>query len=66
MSAAYEIGINLASAAIGAIAGTGLTYGRNKFKYRQHRAFWRFLEKPTIFVIGDLSLASCWARCRMP
>lgn len=54
MSAAYEIGINLTSAAIGAIAGVGWTYGRNKFKYRQHRAFWRFLEEPTIFVVGDL------------
>jgi len=54
MSAAYEIGVNLTSAAIGAAAGLGWTYSANRFKYRHHRAFWRFLEKPTVFVVGDL------------
>lgn len=55
MNAEYDIAINLTSAAIGAIAGASWTYGANIFRYREHRAFWRFLEKPTVFVVGDLA-----------
>ena len=55
MNAAYEIGINLISAAIGAGIGLFWTFGKNTLKYRRQRAFWRFLEKPTILVVGDLT-----------
>lgn len=55
VNAEYDIGINLISAAIGAIAGASWTYGANTFRYREHRAFWRFLEKPTVFAVGDLA-----------
>lgn len=54
MSAVYDVGINLASAAIGVFAGIAWTHGVKKVKYRRHRAFWRFLERPTAFVVGDL------------
>ena len=54
MSAAYDLTINLISAAIGAIAGVAWAYGARRLKYRHHRAFWRFLEEPTIFVVGTL------------
>jgi hypothetical protein len=55
MNAEYDIAVNLVSAAIGASVGASWTYGVNIFRYRQHRAFWRFLEKPTVFVVGDLA-----------
>jgi hypothetical protein len=55
MNAGYEIIINLISAAIGAAAGVFWTFSKEKFKYRRQRAFWRFLEKPTILVVGDLA-----------
>jgi hypothetical protein len=28
--------------------------GKKKFRYRRQRAFWRFLDKPTVLVIGEL------------
>jgi hypothetical protein len=56
MNLVYDIGINLASAGIGAGAGVGWAYGRNRFRYRHHREFWRFLEKPTILVVGGLEM----------
>jgi hypothetical protein len=55
MNAGYDIIINLISAAIGAVAGAFWAFGRNKFRYRRQRAFWRFLEEPTVLVIGDLA-----------
>jgi len=54
MSALYDVGINLSSAAIGAFAGVAWTHSARRIKYRRHRAFWSFLEKPTSFVVGDL------------
>jgi hypothetical protein len=68
MNAGYEIGINLASAGIGAVIGGSSTYVSDKFKYRRHRAFWRFLKEPTIFVIGDLPadvlLKTLWVKLK--
>ena len=55
MNVGYEIGINLASAAIGAIIGVSWAYLADRFKYRRHRAFWRFLRGPTVFAVGDLA-----------
>jgi hypothetical protein len=55
MNVAYEIGINLISAAIGTGIGLFLTFGKNTLKYRHQRAFWRFLEKQTVLVVGDLT-----------
>lgn len=55
MNVEYDILINLLSTAIGAAASAFFVYGRNVFKYRRQRAFWRFLEKPTIIVVGDLA-----------
>ncbi|HTU07689.1 MAG TPA: hypothetical protein VMG13_19200 [Trebonia sp.] len=54
MTAAYAVMINLISAGIGAAVGTFWAFGKNKLRYRRQRAFWRFLEKPTLLVIGDL------------
>lgn len=54
MNAGYDIAINLISAALGAAIGVFWTFGKSKFKYRRQRAFWRFLEQPTVLVIGDL------------
>jgi hypothetical protein len=55
MTAAYGIIINLASAAIGGAIGAFWAFGKSKFRYRRQRAFWRFLEEPTVLVIGDLA-----------
>lgn len=55
MNVAYEIGINLVSAAIGASIGVFWTFGKSALRYRRQRAFWRFLEKPTVLVVGDLA-----------
>ncbi len=55
MNAGYDIAINLSSAAVGAVIGVFWAFGKNKFRYRRQRAFWRFLEKPTVLVIGDLA-----------
>lgn len=55
MNVGYEIGINLASAGIGAVLGGSGTYLADRFRYRHHRAFWRFLKGPTVFVVGDLA-----------
>ena len=55
MNVGYEIGVNLVSAAIGAIIGGSWAYLAGRFKYRRHRAFWRFLKEPTVFVVGDLA-----------
>jgi hypothetical protein len=55
MNVQGEIFINLLSAAIGAIAGALFAYFRKAFKYRHQRAFWRFLENPTVIVVGDLA-----------
>jgi hypothetical protein len=55
MTAAYDIIINLVSAAIGGVIGAFWAFGKSKFRYRRQRAFWRFLEEPTVLVIGDLA-----------
>jgi hypothetical protein len=55
MNAGFAIVINLVSAGIGAAAGAFWAFGKNKLRYRRQRAFWRFLEKPTVLVIGDLA-----------
>jgi hypothetical protein len=55
MTAAYDIIINLVSAAIGGVVGAFWAFGKSKFRYRRQRAFWRFLEEPTVLVIGDLA-----------
>jgi hypothetical protein len=55
MNAGYDIFINLISAVIGAVVGVVWAFSRNKFRYRRQRAFWRFLEEPTVLVIGDLA-----------
>ena len=54
MNAAYSIIINLVSAGIGATVAAFWAFGKNRLRYRRQRAFWRFLEKPTVLVIGDL------------
>ena len=54
MNAGYAIVVNLISAGIGATAAAFWAFGKNKLKYRRQRAFWRFLEKSTVLVIGDL------------
>src|SRR5262249_43242299 len=33
----------------------GWTYGSKRVKYRHHRAFWKFLDEPTIFVVGGFA-----------
>lgn len=55
MNAGYDIVINLISAAIGAAIGVFWAFGKNKFRYRRQRTFWRFLQEPTVLVIGDLA-----------
>jgi hypothetical protein len=55
MHVGYDIFVDLLSAAIGATASALMAYCRKTFKYRRRRAFWRFLDKPTVIVVGDLA-----------
>lgn len=55
MATAYAIITNLISVPIAAAIGAFWTFGRSRFRYRRQRAFWRFLEEPTVLVIGDLA-----------
>jgi len=55
MGFAYDLGVNAGAAVLGAGAATGALKPRRRVRDRFDRSFWAFLEKPTIFVAGDLT-----------
>lgn len=54
MGLAYDLGINISAAAIGAIAATGGARSIRAARSRRTRRLWRFLREPTLFVVGEL------------
>jgi hypothetical protein len=55
MGLAYDLGVNAGAAILGAGATAGSIRLRRTIRDRVDRSFWRFLERPTIFVAGDLT-----------
>lgn len=49
-----DITINLVSAGLAGGATAAWFAGRRTWRHRNSRAFWKFLEEPTLFVVGEL------------
>lgn len=54
MEIAYDLGVNAAAAVLGAAGVATWSAVRRRRTHRHQRAFWRFLDEPTTFVVGAL------------
>lgn len=54
MGLPYDLGVNLAAASIGAALGAGFGSARAAYRRIVADKFWRFLDDPTMFVVGEL------------
>lgn len=57
MTIEYDVAVNLAAGAVGAALVAGASRLRSRVRYHAGRTFWKFLEQPTVFVVGELESA---------
>ncbi len=55
MGLAYDLAVNLGAASAGAALGATWIEGRRRLRYRHQREFWKFLEQPSVFVVGGIT-----------